>query len=316
MQLLRWTQLLVGASALVGTDSGAAAPLTLASVRPASFATSAPTVVTVVGSGFGGTPRGWALRCRITSACPTDGHICTSFTHEGYGGGALYANATVVNDTHATCLAPAVFAPGPGLLSLCLSQGVWLCNSPTNATRVTYHSLVDVVIGRRPYLNEQRGELLVTAHPSLAGRTLRLRASLGFAPTKRWAWTVTPTAEELTAALPFELAGLPATINADMRVDVHAADLNLTIWRRLMRAPPPTTAAGAVQVDHSTMALRVNGDVFQGSGWFVAVPDWPPTHWLACTQPPINRTGCVSLWLATMRPRTALGTLSLMLPCK
>ena len=122
-----------------------------------------------------------------------------------------------------------------------------------------------------------------------------------------------PTAEELTAALPFELAGLPATINADMRVDVHAADLNLTIWRRLMRAPPPTTGA-VVQVDHSTMALRVDGDVFQGSGWFVAVPDWPPTHWLACTQPPINRTGCVSLWLATMRPRTALGTLSLMMP--
>ena len=57
-----------------------------------------------------------------------------------------------------------------------------------------------------------------------------------------------------------ELAGLPATSNADMRVDVHAADLNLTIWRRLMRAPPPATAAGAVQVDHSTMALRVNED--------------------------------------------------------
>ena len=317
-------------------------PLAISSVSPAAFPTVSATVVALEGSGFVlGVPTGWRLRCRLTSACPTNGHECTTFTHAGYGGGALYANATVLNDTHATCLAPAVFAPGPGLLSLCIDQGVWLCNAPSNGMKISYFTLVDAVLGRRPYFNESQGELLITAHSSLAGRALRLEASLGFAPNRRFSWTVTPTAAKLTAVLPFALAGLPTTINADLRLDVDYGAGNLTIWRRLIRAPlpaDPAAAAAAVQVrltalsplplissykpespcaeqvDHSTMALRVGGEIFQGSGWFVGIPQWPPSHWLPCTHPPINTTVCTALWLATIRPRAALGTLTQIMP--
>jgi hypothetical protein len=282
--------------------------------------------VALVGSGFVlGTPRGWVLRCRFTSACPTSGHTCTSFTHEGYSGGALYANATVLNDTHATCVAPIVAAPGPGLLSICLSRGVWLCNGAPAAMRVSYFALVEAVLGRRPYLDEARGELLVTAHPSLAGQPLQIEASLGFAsPAKRWTWMLTPTPAALVAALPLELTGLPETINADLRIDVSglgaaAAGISkLTIWRRLMRAPLPASAsaaAAAVQVDHSARMLRVGGVIFQGSGWYFSVPSWPPSRWHSCTQALIiNSTACTALWVATIRPRSALGTLSMMTP--
>ena len=86
---------------------------------------------------------------------------------------------------------------------------------------------------------------------------------------------MTPTATTRTAVLPFALAGLPSTINADLRLDVDYGTGNLTIWRRLMRAPlpeDPAAAAAAVQVDHSTMALRVGGETFRGSGWFFSVP--------------------------------------------
>ena len=292
--------------------------LAISSVSPVAFPTASATVVALEGSGFVlGVPTGWRLRCRLTSACPTNGHECTTFTHAGYSGGAMYANATVLNDTHATCVAPAVFAPGPGLLSLCIDEGVWLCNAPSNGMKISYFTLVDAVLGRRPYLNESQGELLVTAHSSLAGRALQLEASLGFAPNKRFSWTVTPTAAKLTAVLPFALAGLPTTINADLRLDVDYGTDNLTIWRRLMRSPlpaDPAAAAAAVQVDHSTMALRVGGETFQGSGWFVGIPKWPPSHWLPCTHPPINTTVCTALWLATIRPRAALGTLTQIMP--
>ena len=295
-------------------------PLVLTSASPATVSTAVNTTVALSGSGFVlGTPAGWTLRCRIASACPLGGSKCTTFTHEGYSGGAIYANATVLNDTHATCVAHAVFVPGPGLLSVCILQTLpgspWLCNAPSNTTRISYYKPVDAVLSRRPYINESQDELLVTVHPIIAGKELRLQASLAFAG-KRWDWVVTPA--DGTAVVPLDLAGLPVTINADLRVDVdYGAASNLTIWRRLMRTPLPASAkaaAAVVQVDHSTMSLRVGGDTFQGSGWFVGIPKWPPAHWLPCTQPPINTTSCAALWLTTIRPRAALGTLSMIMP--
>ena len=308
--------------AQLNADTVGVPPLVISSASPAAFPTASPTVVTLEGSGFVlGVPANWRMRCRLTSACPTSGHECNTFTHAGYNGGTLYANATVLNDTHATCVAPAVFAPGPGLLSLCTNRFTsgtfWPCDAPSNGTQISYFTLVDAVLSRRPYLNESQGELLVTAHPSLAGQTLRLEASLGFAPSKRFSWTVIPTATNRTAVLPFALAGLPTTINADLRIDVAFESGNLTIWRRLMRAPlpaDPADAAAAVQVDHSTMALRVGGKIFQGSGWTVGLAKWPPSHWLPCTHPPINVTVCTALWIATIRPRAALGTLTQIMP--
>jgi hypothetical protein len=290
-------------------------PLLVTSATPDSFATAVSTTVTIVGSGFVvGTPSGWRLRCRLESACKGD-HTCTTFVHAGYGGGTLYANATVINDTHTTCVAPSVFVPGPGLLSVCLTEdkpSPWVCNGPSNGTRISYFSLVDAVLSRRPYINESQAELLVTIHPSLAGNTLQVQASVGFAPSKHWAWTVKPGTP--TAVLPLDLAGLPTTINTDLRVDVqYKTGKNLTIWRRLMRTPMPASG-GVVQIDHSTMTLRVDGDIFQGTGWFFGIPTWPPVHWLPCTRPPINKTECTALWLATIRPRADLGTLSMMMP--
>jgi hypothetical protein len=299
----------------------AQSPVALTSASPAHFPTAMPTLVVLQGSGFAkGAPSSWHLRCRLTNACPTAGPRCTTFTHEGYGGGAIYTNATVLNDTHATCIAPAVFAPGPGLLSVCLNQGVWVCNGPSNEVRISYFTLVDAVLSRRPYLNESRGALLVTAHTSLAGKTLALTASVGFDTSKNWTWRFAPNVNHLTAVLPMELSNLPATINADLRVDVRwgaQSGYNLTIFRRLMRTPLPAdkkAAAAAVQVDHSTRALRVGGQAWQGSGWFVSMPSWPPVHWLPCTRPPINRTVCSSLWLETIRPRASLGTLTQIMP--
>ena len=83
--------------------------LAISSVSPVAFPTASATVVALEGSGFVlGVPTGWRLRYRLTSACPTNGHECTTFTHAGYSGGAMYANATVLNDTHATCVAGTV----------------------------------------------------------------------------------------------------------------------------------------------------------------------------------------------------------------
>ena len=234
-------------------------PLILTKANPATVSTAVNTTITLTGSGFQhGTPAGWVLRCRIGSACPGAGSHCTTFTHQGYTGGALYANATVLNDTHATCVAPAVFVPGPGLLSVCILQDLpgsaWVCNAPSNTTRVTYITPVAAVLSRRPYINETQGELLITIHPTIAGTELKVQASLAFA-SRRWDWVVKPNGPS-TVVLPLDLAELPATINADLRIDVdYGTESNLTIWRRLMRTPlpaAPAEAAAVVQVDHSS----------------------------------------------------------------
>ena len=70
-------------------------PLVISSVIPAAFPTSSASVVALEGTGFVlGVPAGWRLRCRLTSACPTDGHECNTFTHAGYGGAALYVQVS------------------------------------------------------------------------------------------------------------------------------------------------------------------------------------------------------------------------------
>jgi hypothetical protein len=227
-----------------------------------------------------------AAVCRINSP-PTGG---TTFRHGGYlCGKAVEGNvncvgdhidfpATLLNATHLRCAPPAVVVGGAGALSVSLSNGTAYTFSAPLPLR--YQPLVDVALGRRPYITEARGAVLLALSPRLLGLTLTVEASLPCARAN-WSWGFLAT--NTSVALTFPLTGLPPTMNNDLSVAVSssasvagrrttAGGLRLPLkWRRLMRAPPPTAQATIqpAQVDHHTRALRVGNRSFLGQGWYV-----------------------------------------------
>ena len=138
----------------------------------------------------------------------------------------------------------------------------------------------DVAIGRRPYINETEGHLLlkVTAGP-LLGQRLRVTAALCAGALGNWSWDLdgsTPVAtsgrdlaEQRILSLG-SLAGLPERVNNDMVITLTCmscpAQNTSSIRRRFQRAHR-SDVGNTVQVDHHTGGLRVDGAPWAGWGW-------------------------------------------------
>ena len=160
----------------------------------------------------------------------------------------------------------------------------------SNYLKVTYFAPVDVVVGRRPYINESQGPLLLRTDDSLHGVPLAVTASLAFAKRK-WNWQLTP--RNGSSVLRFDLSGLPALINNDICVQILYSTGKVRQCRRLMRttAPPPGSTVNPVQIDHHTQTFRIAGRPFIGTGWYVG------------QQPSTN----VTRFLSVLRPHAELG---------
>lgn len=231
-----------------------------------------PTTVTITGSGFG-TPSSTA-RCRIG---PPPAGGSTVVQASGYGGpndanADLTFNATIINDTTAQCTVPAVVVGGPVVLSLSVNGAAWA--APfwwVNALELTYFELIDVAVGRRPYIAEHNGSLLVYTDQTLAGVHLHVAARLPCAG-RQWVWQYTPTAAQRAVELVMDdISSLPATINSDLIVQVVSTVVSTTKARRLMRAPPlnGSSTVEPVAVDHLRRQISVAGSAFMGTGWMM-----------------------------------------------
>eukprot|EP01044_Picomonas_judraskeda_P006306 COSAG03_NODE_623_length_6665_cov_3.515230_5_plen_416_part_00 len=268
------------------------------SVSPSTFAVegmSSGECATVVGSGF---EQSATAVCRVSSP---PGKQSTTFRYGGGGypepaGLSIYFPAQVENSTLLRCVPPPVVVGGAGLLSATMDN-----ISFSNALPIRYANLLDVAIGRRPYLTEAHGSLLLMPSPRLQGLHLNVVAEL---PCANWStsWTVdVPTLyngyatytwiftykcyiqtlhmhhmEQVVNAsivLNFPFTRLPHDIDNDLRVAAYGIPWRkdpLVIWRRLMRhVPGPAVAPGSTQVDHHIRALRVGGQPFVGQGWYV-----------------------------------------------
>ena len=202
--------------------------------------------------------------------------------------------AEIVNGTHARCYPPAISAPGPGVLSL-------FPQAP-NTFNVSYFWLCDVAVGRRPYIGEKEGSVLLRVDRAAAERqqqlkvSLRVTAALPFGG-HRWEWTVPAGQEE--SVLNFDLTGLPASVNNDLQINVTvtspstAAGLattttTVTKFKRLIRAPVPQKDVGAVQVDAATQGLRIDGKPWNGNGYFMWSGASAPPAAMRHPSPPIE----------------------------
>ena len=100
--------------------------------------------------------------------------------------------ATVVSDTLLHCIPPAVIVNGLGTLEVgvrthsSIQPVLW-----SGGTPVEYTLLFDVALGRRPYITEASGHVLMRCNTSLLGSAVTVEATLPDLPTaasRGWRW--------------------------------------------------------------------------------------------------------------------------------
>lgn len=115
--------------------------------------------------------------------------------------------ASIVNQS-AGCWFAAV--EGDGTISASLDGKAF-----SNTLPVTFFYLARAQLGRRPYIDEVTGSILLqTDSSALGGASLAVKATLPCVPGQRWKWpNVTGGSDVL---LPLSLAGLPARLHNDL----------------------------------------------------------------------------------------------------
>eukprot|EP01051_Picozoa_sp_SAG22_P003165 SAG22_NODE_151_length_17414_cov_7.812128_12_plen_492_part_00 len=279
-----------------GLIGGAAGHWNLSSVHPCPPPPPRPAVTSVSpmrlplegggpelvvrGTSFNGS-NGSAL-CRITAA---PGATALGFNATAFAG-------RVLNDPAIVCSPPpAVIADGPGVLQVSLLgvpgaeaggdfHGAHVAGKGDG---VVIRPLVEITIGRRPYITELAGEVLLSTAPELAGQVLEVRAALPAAgPAAVWRWPAVAGGKEV--ALPLDFGVLMQAVNAsapihnDILFEIVVPGSSgasgsrvLHKRRRFHRVPPPPLLSHVVpvQVDHGTAGLLVGGEAWVGTGWYL-----------------------------------------------
>lgn len=183
--------------------------------------------------------------------------------------GQHYGPLRVLNATAATCEMPCNETGA----SADQNAGCWLAEVEGTATisvsqdghvysntlQVELFHLARAQLGRRPYIDETSGSILLQTDASaLGGVPLVVEAKLPCAG-KRWTWPNVSGGTDVL--LPLTLTGLPARLHNDICVVVTLpSGERLNLWRRFLRVPPlvATSKARIVQVDHEAGGLLVS----------------------------------------------------------
>ena len=175
----------------------------------------------------------------------------------------------VLNSTTARCTVPAVWTAGMTTVYVTMDGTGDDAGNWTPAI-FEFFALANPAWGRRPYVYETEGSVVVATDRSLFGRTLRLSASL--APGVSISAQI-PGGRELL--VPFSLSKLPPHFDSKVNITVSglpaAAGGSVTHMRRLVRVPPPeasgSSAATVFQVDHETGGMLAAGVPYIATGW-------------------------------------------------
>ena len=194
--------------------------------------------------------------------------------------------AEFVNHSFIKCHLPAGAASGSTTLAVAnkLDPGVQGGAELGNALPLDIVPALTVAVGRRPYIEEAVGHVLISTAefprdmlPSGGARcavTATLNASGAVLSNSSWEVTLgNPT----IASLEFSLAPLPPSVQDSLQVSLHCAGgLSIVRYRQFQRflpqpaAPRPPTV---VQVDHRRRSVLVNGEPFLLAGWYYSLDD-------------------------------------------
>ena len=227
------------------------------------------------------------LRAQMREAGPPWSSTLNTPTSQWYQGGAEKPQVmelptpVSINASCMTVDGGSVTVDGPGMLYTSRDNGsTWDAGTTTE-----YYQTVDVAFGMRPFINEENGTLLLLADKALVAQLQQATAAeqaavyvtlrLPFATTtaaKTVTWRGDKLLQRAETVLSFPLASLPATVNQDAVIEISLPHSHtITKMKRLMRAPPLPAGSfvQAVQVDHSTRSLSVDGRPFNGIGWYM-----------------------------------------------
>eukprot|EP01052_Picozoa_sp_SAG31_P010684 SAG31_NODE_592_length_13726_cov_7.188082_4_plen_460_part_00 len=222
--------------------------------------------VTVHGTGFVQSPHGTV--CRVSNL---PGAAVSFDTH--------VVPATVLNSTALRCTPAPVHSDGLGTLTVSMDNRTFSQNA---SVPIQFYPLFSVAIGRRPYISETQGTVLIDPGGqsgsdweremlTLTGGSCGFEASVGShrlftQPAYRVSGSV--------LSIPFDLTKLPATLVDTLNVSIACkTGLRLNKYREFQRYPPANGSVSVSQVDHSRAGLLVDGEPWIGLGWYYSTLD-------------------------------------------
>ena len=192
---------------------------------------------------------------------PGAGPFMKSYRLEGE---ELNATLTVINSSAVSCRLPAVWTAGVTTVFLSL-DGTGSDAGSWSASTFEYFALLNPAWGRRPYVRESEGSLVVATDRSLFGQALKLSAIIA---TFTLSATI-PGGQEMI--IPFSLASLPASLDAKVNITLALPSGGVVShMRRFLRVPPPVSSSAATtfQVDHERGGILAGGVPYIATGWF------------------------------------------------
>jgi hypothetical protein len=240
---------------------------------PFHAAAAAVCVVTSAGSGFAiGLPTHQPI-----NATSSDGVILP--VRKNLMQGLLIVPAKVKSAKEATCELPSFGTVGN--TSVCIVLGhvdpfgaappKLLCNagadnSTYGAAFFSRFALFSPQFGRRPFVREETGSIVVLTDRSLRGQPLRMHATIaGMSVSHSFTGGT-------NISVPFSLSPLPASVLDDVDISLTLGDGHTVVshTRTFVRVAPPEARSGVVawQVDHASKGLLVDGVPFIAAGWF------------------------------------------------
>eukprot|EP01052_Picozoa_sp_SAG31_P020758 SAG31_NODE_1575_length_7841_cov_3.083958_3_plen_721_part_00 len=134
---------------------------------------------------------------------------------------------------------------------------------------------VTVAVGRRPYLSERYGHVLLSSSfPAGPATTCSVTASVGDYAISNGTWTWDIRSHAI-AKYEFDLSPLPTTLVAVLNTTIRCDSLGWSIvkYRDFQRYPANTAPSSFSQVDHETRSVLVGGRKHLMVGWFWSFDD-------------------------------------------
>jgi hypothetical protein len=190
-----------------------------------------------------------------------------------------FSAGTVQNETCLVCGVPEVLSEGPGILSISVDNKSFI-----PAGNITYFPLFDPAVGRRPYITESEGSVLVATDSSLLLPGLELSVSAALAvdgDENEEPLLVLPPTHVIAGRrhrLPFSFLNshVPEACSGDLLITLilsaatpllpHSVT-TITKRRRFVRHDKPDISS-FTSVDHERRGLIRDGLPFNGHGWY------------------------------------------------
>ena len=246
----------------------AASNITVTSLSHSMLAVEGVTQLVVRGTGFFESPH---AVCQVSNQ---PGAAVSFDTHT--------VAATILNATTLLCTPASVHSDGLGALAVSMDNKTFSANA---TIPIRFFPLFSVAVGRRPYVHEVAGQVLIDpggrssrgsiweeAMLALTGGSCTANASIG--PHHIGAAALDLSAGRATA-LEFDLTKLPATLVERLSVFIACqSGIHVVKYREFQRYPPPPSDGGSVsQVDHLHSGLLVDGEPWLGVGWYYSLLD-------------------------------------------